>query len=189
VKKTIIGLLIAATTTVATAAFAQPPPPVRGPGADPTWTPPAAPEPPPPPQAAAHNHAYAYGTPAPAVVVPAAPAGQWVYTNQYGWIWIPYSASYTYVPSAQVAYTYAYYPRHGWRWISTPWVLNVGPTPHWGRLGPSRFDWYGHRGGRGRPAFHSGRHARSVVTRSPAPHPAWRGHVVHSNGHGNGHRR
>ncbi|HET6336641.1 MAG TPA: hypothetical protein VFG30_25635, partial [Polyangiales bacterium] len=24
--------------------------------------------------------------------------GQWVYTSQYGWVWMPYSQSYTYVP-------------------------------------------------------------------------------------------
>lgn len=184
-KKTIIGVLIAAATTVGGAAFAQAPQPA---GPDPAWTPPAAPEPPPPPQAQAAPaygaQSYAYAPPAPAATVVApAPAGQWVYTNQYGWIWVPYADSYTYVAGPNVAYTYAYYPRFGWRWVISPWVLGFGPTPHWGRLGPSRFAWYGHPGYRGRYVARGwyGRPAyRAPAYRAPAP--AWHG-AVRVGGH------
>jgi hypothetical protein len=127
------------------------------------------PEPPPPPQAPAAT-AYTYETPAPA---PAAPAGQWVYTTQYGWIWAPYDASYTYVPGADVAYTFAYYPRIGWRWVASPWVLGLGPTPVWGRLGPVHFAWYGHPGFHGRVIAPGGWYGHPV--NRPAPRVAWHG--------------
>ena len=186
-KKTLIGVLIAAATTMGTAAFAQAP---QAAGPDPSWTPPSVPEPPPPPQAQAPAYsypapAYSYAPPAPAATLVApAPAGQWVYTTQYGWIWTPYSADYTYAPSADVAYTYAYYPRFGWRWIASPWVLGIGPSPRWGRLGPVHFAWYGHP--RTYVVAHGGWRARPVY-RAPAPHVAARGVPVRA-GHA-GHRR
>jgi hypothetical protein len=38
-----------------------------------------------------------------------APAGQWVYTEQYGWIWIPYGDRYVYAPDdVEGAYPYTY---------------------------------------------------------------------------------
>ena len=174
-KKTLIGVLIAAATTMGTAAFAQAP---QAAGPDPTWTPPSMPEPPPPPQAPAATE-YAYAAPAPAAPVAPVTAGQWVYTNQYGWIWTPYSASYTYVAGADAAYTFAYYPRFGWRWIASPWVLGVGPTPSWGRLGPTHYAWYGHPVNRGH--FF----ARGGWYRPAAPAPG----VVVAHGRGHGHRR
>jgi hypothetical protein len=187
VKTTAIRVLIAAATTLgSSAAFAQAPP------APPTWAPPAMPEPPPPPQEpAAAPQAYvppapaalhAYAAPPPAApyayaTAPVAPAGQWVHTRQYGWIWMPYGPSYTYVAGRHVAYTYAYYPRSGWRWVSAPWVMNVGPTPFWGRLGPSRFAWYGNPGFRGRVVEHGGWRARPVPRRH-APHVTPRNEAV-----------
>src|SRR5882724_9501516 len=58
------------------------------------------------------------------------PSGQWVNTSQYGWLWLPYEQSYTYVvPDSSVAYMYAYYPTFGWRWVGAPWVLGMGPSP------------------------------------------------------------
>src|SRR6478609_2206411 len=74
---------------------------------------------------------------------PPAPTGQWVYTSQYGWVWMTYERAYTYVtPEADRAYAYVYYPAMGWRWVWAPWVISVGPAPFWGVYGPSHFVWY-----------------------------------------------
>ena len=178
-KKTLIGVLFAAATTMSTAAFAQPP---QAPGPDPSWAPPPSmPEPPPPPQAQAAPPAY-YAAPAPAATIVAPASGQWVYTNQYGWVWMPYDASYTYVAGGNVAYTYAYYPHFGWRWIGAPWVVGVGPTPRWGHLGPSRFAWYGHPGFRGYAVARGG--WQRPVYRAPVyvAGPG-RGHAYGRSGH------
>jgi hypothetical protein len=188
VKSRVIGALILATTTIGPAAFAQEPQPVDS---QEMGQPPAPmPEPPPPPEAAYASPAgYA---PAPVAVAAPAPAGQWVYTQQYGWVWMPYGANYTYVTATDAAYTFAYYPRFGWRWLAAPWVLSVGPTPRWGHLGPVHFAWYG------RPRFH-GYVAHSTwygrpEYRAPIVHATWgrpavRGNVVWHNegGHGEGH--
>jgi len=122
-------------------------------GAEPTEPPPAPPQtlPPPPAQAQA---------PAPQ----AAPAGQWVYTAQYGWVWMPYGDAYTYVPPSGYGepYEFVYAPVYGWSWVVAPWVWGWGPWPHFGFFGPSRFAWFGHGWWRnpGRfhfaPAFHRG---------------------------------
>jgi hypothetical protein len=191
VKTRFLGILIAAATTVGSAALAQPmTQDPRMAGAPPASMPP----PPPPPQVEAYEYA-----PAPVAVAAQAPAGQWVYTNQYGWVWMPYGADYTYVAGANAAYSYAYYPRFGWRWIAAPWVLGVGPTPNWGRPGPVHFAWYG------RPAFHGyasrpvygrpfGRagvaphvvaRSQPVVMRAPAAQGGWRnaGPAAHGGRH------
>jgi hypothetical protein len=180
VNKTLIGVLIASATTLSSAAFAQP-------GPDPSWTPPppAAQEPPPPPQAQAYPTP-AYAAPAPATtIVAGAPAGQWVYTNQYGWVWMPYGESYTYVAGPGAAYSYAYYPHFGWRWVAAPWVLGVGPRPFWGHLGPSHYAWYGHPGYRGGVIARGG--WRGAPVYRAAPSVAWHG-GARSYGR-SGHRR
>jgi hypothetical protein len=76
----------------------------------------------------------------------AAPAvdGQWVYTNQYGWVWMPYSQAYTYVPNEGYPAMYLYGPTLGWRWVAAPWVLGWGPAPYWGASGRAHFGWYAH---------------------------------------------
>src|SRR5574341_214239 len=77
----------------------------------------------------------------------AAPAGQWVYTQQYGWIWMPYADAYTYAPANGygVPYAYVYYPAYScWTWIAAPWVWGFGLWPFFGAFGPVRFAWYGH---------------------------------------------
>jgi hypothetical protein len=185
VKTRVLGILIAAVTTAGSTAMAQEAPP---PPPDPQYQPPAMPEPPAPPQAAAVDYAAAEYAPTPAA--PPAPGGQWVYTNQYGWVWMPYGANYTYVAGSSIAYSYAYYPRFGWRWISSPWVVGVGPSPFWGRLGPVHYAWYGHPrffgyphvGYYGRPAVYGGGHyAAYHPAYRPAPHVfygragGWRG--------------
>jgi hypothetical protein len=71
--------------------------------------------------------------------------GQWVYTGQYGWTYMPYAQPYTYVaPSGELAYTYVYGPGLGWRWALSPWVLGWGPRPWWGVRSYRRFVWYAH---------------------------------------------
>jgi len=72
------------------------------------------------------------------------PGGQWVFTDQYGWLWMPYGDQYTYEPVIQGAYPYSYvfYPTYGWMWVSSPWVWGWGPWPYFGYYGPTRFVWY-----------------------------------------------
>jgi hypothetical protein len=74
------------------------------------------------------------------------PAGQWVYTDQYGWVWMPYSDAYTYAPADGYGepYMYVYYPAYGWSWVVAPWVWGWGPWPFFGVGGPWHFGWYGH---------------------------------------------
>src|ERR1700758_4784488 len=45
---------------------------------------------------------------------PAAAGGQWVRTEQYGWVWMPYGQQYTYEPSDESAtpYEYVYRPSY-----------------------------------------------------------------------------
>ena len=82
--------------------------------------------------------------PAPPSTGPA-PRGQWIYTTQYGWLWMPYDEPYTYVPpDAAVGYMYVYGPTFGWAWVVAPWVFGLGPMPFWGLPGPVGFFWYGH---------------------------------------------
>lgn len=88
-----------------------------------------------------------------------APAGQWTYTEQYGWIWTPYAQDYSYIDDAgDTAFAYAYYPSYGWRWLPAPWILGWGPRPYWGRFGVNRFAWHAH------PWFHVGVYRPNVWT-------------------------
>jgi len=116
-----------------------------------------------PKQTAAHDAPATAAQPKPVVPVPAAPppspaapvpapaatpaaniAGQWVYTQQYGWVWMPYDRAYTYVGPEGSPYSYIYYPDAGWCWLYSPWVYGWGPAPYWGIYGPVRFAWYAH---------------------------------------------
>jgi len=80
------------------------------------------------------------------------PSGQWVFTQEYGWLWMPYDRMYAQVVEnparrfgySAVAYEYAYYPAFGWRWVVAPWILRIGAVPYCGALGPERFAWYAH---------------------------------------------
>jgi outer membrane biosynthesis protein TonB len=157
---------------------ADPPPPPSTPAPTQVPTPPSAP--PPPPAEAGQMAPQAQPT-APPTAPPASPApvaqpvqpapaepaptagGQWTYTSQYGWLWLPYQRDYTYVSAdGGAAYEYAYYPGGGWRWYYAPWVLGWGPSPYWGRLGPRHYVWYS------RPWFRVG-----VVHRGPVYHRRW----------------
>lgn len=146
-------------------AYPEPAAPAGELGADPTQPLPPPPDtlpPPPPAQAQA---------PAPQ----AAPAGQWVYTAQYGWVWMPYGDAYTYVPPSGYGepYEFVYAPVYGWTWVVAPWVWGWGPWPHFGTFGPGRFAWFGHGWWRnpGRfhlaPAFHRGGFVNRGVAVTP----------------------
>jgi hypothetical protein len=116
-----------------------PPPPSETP-------PPPSAEPPPPPQASAPPQQMAPPPPqaAPAPQPAGAPPGQWVWTTQYGWLFIPYARNYTYVSGDPQVYPeqFVYYPVYGWRWVISPWVYGYGPQPRWGPGGVTLFVWY-----------------------------------------------
>jgi hypothetical protein len=120
------------------------------PSVEPSATQPSAPpqEPPPPPATTVPPPPHTQPIEPPPLArsaspAAAAPSGQWVYTKQYGWVWMAYDDSYTQVvPDAALAYQFVYYPSFGWRWVVAPWVLGFGAAPFWGRLGPSHFHWY-----------------------------------------------
>jgi hypothetical protein len=73
-----------------------------------------------------------------------APPGNWVYTQQYGWIWMPYAERYTWYPPDGYGspYMFVYYPTFGWTWVVAPWVWGWGPWPYFGDYGPFPFAWY-----------------------------------------------
>jgi hypothetical protein len=121
-------------------------------------------------------------SPAPQVIAPSTSNGQWTYTRQYGWVYLPYSQSYTYVtPDGGIAYEYAYYPASGWGWVEAPWVLGFGPRPFWGYHGYGHFAWYAH------PWFHAGVYRGAYGYRGGYGHvhaaaPAYGRHGFHGHG-------
>ncbi|MBL8910586.1 MAG: hypothetical protein JNM17_07760 [Archangium sp.] len=88
--------------------------------------------------------------PPPPGVDVATPDGQWVYTQQYGWLWLPYDASYAQT-TATTSLAYAYGPALGWSWINAPWVIGLGPRPWFGtRIARAHYAWW-------RPVIHPAR--------------------------------
>ncbi|MCA9556401.1 MAG: hypothetical protein KC933_40630 [Myxococcales bacterium] len=118
------------TTTSSVAAGAAPV------GTAPTAAPPPPPATPPAPQTPTAQAA------APATAV----NGAWSYTQQYGWIWMPYGSVYTYTPDYRYGYPYmyVYYPAHGWLWLEAPWLWGWGPRPYF-TVTPSYW-WYRNQG-------------------------------------------
>jgi len=117
----------------------------------------------------------------------AAPAsGQWVYTRQYGWVWMPYDPSYTYVPSDGYPAMYIYGPALGWRWVAAPWVFNWGPSPYWGTRGRAYFGWYARPWFTPRPYY---REHQPRYYRAPRYRPHAREEVHIHRGGRHGHRR
>ena len=125
--------------------------------------------------------------------------GQWVYTGQYGWVWMPFGPQFVHVPPGGVPpQMFVFYPAFGWRWVVAPWVWGLGPQPYWGVHGFSHFGWWGRGFGRwyafgpayvgwgGRYFWTGGRWvapprryvAPRVVARSPQRFPphGWRRH-------------
>jgi hypothetical protein len=121
-----------------------PPPPdedVQPPSPPPTSQPPPPPPPPAPPTAQPIEPPQANTVPPPG---PSDVKGEWVYTAQYGWVWMPYDRQYTHVDvNSGVAFVFVFYPRFGWRWVLAPWVFGLGPRPYFVR-GPAHFAWYAH---------------------------------------------
>jgi len=78
------------------------------------------------------------------VIQQATPAGQWVFTSQYGWVWMPHGTSFTYLPvSGATPNMFVFYPAVGWSWVIAPWVWGWGPMPWFGFAGWSGFPWWG----------------------------------------------
>jgi hypothetical protein len=66
--------------------------------------------------------------------------GQWVYTSEYGWVWMPYDSGYTYAPpDGSTPDMYVYGPDFGWCWVLAPWLWGWGPEPFFGAIGPRRY--------------------------------------------------
>ncbi len=126
-------------------------------------TPPPGNSPPPPPAGAPAPPASEIGA-----VPPPAPAGEWVFTEQYGWVWMPSSPAYTFTPDYEYGdpYMYVYYPAVGWTWVDAPWLWGWGPMPFVHVTAGVHFTWYGHGWGDGwrgyRPAHYHGGVARHV---------------------------
>jgi hypothetical protein len=135
-----VALLFAASAEAQTTQATPPGPPpsttpvpVAPPAPPPTVAPtmPAAPSPPPPEQDVAGT------APEPST------QGEWAYTDQYGWIWVPYADNFVNVPSGgAVPQMYVYQPSVGWTWVLAPWVWGLGPQPYL-VVGPGRFAWWG----------------------------------------------
>lgn len=71
-------------------------------------------------------------------------SGQWVYTEQYGWVWMPYGDRYTHLPpDGGTPHMYVYYPESGWSWVVAPWLWGWGPSPYFGVFGPRYYAWWG----------------------------------------------
>ena len=82
----------------------------------PASQPPTA-QPPPPPVAPPAVQQQVQPAPQVQAQVQAAPSGQWVHTQQYGWVWMPYGNQYVYTPEdtsgSAYPYAYVYYPTRG----------------------------------------------------------------------------
>jgi hypothetical protein len=105
------------------------------------------------------------------------PSGQWVYTGDYGWVWVPAGSETTAMDG--VPYTYLYTPGYGWTWYVSPW--GWGPYHYgvwvrhpWRPAGWGARVWVAHPGisvRLGRPAFHAGVRV-GVGVHAAAPRPS-----------------
>jgi hypothetical protein len=70
--------------------------------------------------------------------------GQWVFTAEYGWVYMPYGDQYVCQSAVDEysSYAYIYLPRTGWGWWVAPWIRGVGTYPYFGTVGPLQFGWY-----------------------------------------------
>jgi hypothetical protein len=96
--------------------------------------------------------------PSPQVTEQMAAQGEWVYTAQDGWMWVPYGSTTTNV--GVEPYVYLFSPSYGWRWLVSPWGLGPfhygawGWGPRWGNdyappRGLGAFQYAPHVWGRG----------------------------------------
>jgi hypothetical protein len=102
---------------------------------------------------------------------PLCPRGQWVYTAQYGWVFMPYEDTYAYLPPGPEGkpLEYVYQPARGWTWVVAPWMWGLGPWPYFGEQGPLDFGWYERGLWRTPWRFHLGSRSRG-----PSPRRATR---------------
>ncbi len=85
----------------------------------------------PPPPAVAPAPKTDTSAPPPPVISGQVPAGQWAYTRQYGWAWMPYGRRFIDQPVPEATpLMYLYTPALGWSWVRAPWVGGVGPRPY-----------------------------------------------------------
>jgi hypothetical protein len=84
------------------------------------------------------------GGPAPAPATDAFAGGQWVYTAEYGWVYMPYGDQYVCQGAVDefASYAYVYLPGGTWGWRTAPWVSGLGAYPYFGAAGPLQFGWY-----------------------------------------------
>lgn len=133
--------------------------------------------------------------PPPVPVRPAPPPGQWVYTQQYGWLWMPYGEQYVHAddpmqPNETVYPTeYVYLPLSGWTWLAAPWIWGWGPELYFGVGGAGHFAWYHPRGavGHGAAVVHGGLGAGHLSGGHFGGGHFGGGHFG-GGGHGGGHR-
>ncbi len=104
------------------------------------------------------------------------PSGQWTFTQQYGWVWMPYGAAYTFTPDYDNGdpYMYVYYPSAGWTWVTAPWLWGWGPMPFVGVSGGVNFVWYGRGWG---PRWHGSAAAALPSAALPSAAPLTRVHT------------
>ncbi|HXX40344.1 MAG TPA: hypothetical protein VEP50_19680 [bacterium] len=119
------------------------------------------------------------------VVVPC--AGQWVYSDGDGWIWVPGGAVPTVLDG--VPYVYLYTPIYGWTWYVSPW--GWGPYFYgawvlhpWLPLG-WHGGWVAGPGVFGRLGGHGAFSGRMPAIRGGG---AWHGTFRGGGGHGGGRR-
>lgn len=75
----------------------------------------------------------------------ASETGEWVYTNDYGWIWIPKDVSV--VSANDNPYVYLYTPYFGWSWYVSPWGYGPYSCGDWAfRSAIGLAFWANHRG-------------------------------------------
>jgi hypothetical protein len=97
----------------------------------PTWTPPPPTE-------------VNFATGEEVVIQQGVPSGQWVFTSQYGWIWMPHGTSFTFLPTTGSAPNmFVFFPAVGWSWVIAPWVWGWGPMPWFGFAGWGAYPWFG----------------------------------------------
>jgi hypothetical protein len=128
--------------------------------------------------------------------------GQWVYSQTYGWIWVPGGTTSYSVNSEP--YVYLYTPSYGWTWYASPWGWGpffVGPWVHRAFV---PHVWFGshwgappavHYGGFGGAHYHYGPafHGAPAYHSAPAFHgaPTYHAPAVHApaahGGYGGGH--
>lgn len=71
--------------------------------------------------------------------------GQWVFTAQYGWVFMPYGEQYVdrgQSAHVQAPFAFVYCPNDGWGWVEAPWLWGWGSYPYFGASDPNRLSWY-----------------------------------------------